>query len=211
VKRALIVVDMQPDFLPGGPLAVPHGDQVVPVLKALIASNRYEAVILTQDWHPFNHGSFASAAGKKPFEVGKLGDLDQVFWPNHCVQNTPGAALLLAEDAAKAVKADHSKLVAVVQKGMDAGVDSYSGFFDNGKKNQTPLHGILQKFGITDLDIGGLAFDYCVGWTAEDAAGLGYKVRVIEDATRAIAPESSDAMVAKLAARGIRFVGSGEI
>jgi nicotinamidase/pyrazinamidase len=218
-KRALIVVDVQRDFLPGGALAVPHGDQVIPVFKALIGSGRYDGIVFTQDWHPANHGSFASVAGVKPFESGNLNGLPQVFWPDHCVQGTPGAAIepeLLAAAAkvvmnAQTQKADDEKLVATVQKGADRKVDSYSGFYDNGKVNATALHDTLHQFGVTDLDIGGLATDYCVGWTAEDAIMLGYKVRVIEDASRGIDATGSQAMLEKLAALGVKVVGSGEI
>jgi nicotinamidase/pyrazinamidase len=213
MKRALIVVDVQPDFLPGGALAVAHGDQVVPVFKALIANKRYDAIFFTQDWHPANHGSFASVAGVKPFESGVLNGLPQVFWPDHCVQGTPGAIIVpeVMGAATAAVKDDEDKMVAVIQKGADPKVDSYSGFYDNGKKNSTPLNGSLKRFGVTDLDIGGLATDYCVGWTAEDAINLGYKVRVIEDACRGIGAESSEQMLEKLRAMGAKVVGSGEI
>lgn len=202
MKRALLVVDCQLDFLPGGALAVPHGDQVVPVLAALANNSRYAHVVLTQDWHPKNHGSFASVAGKKPFELGELNGLPQVFWPDHCVQETPGSSFadgLLVSTGN------------VIRKGMDPKVDSYSGFFDNGKKKATGLNDLLLRQGITDLDVGGLATDYCVGWTVEDALQLGYKVRVIEDACRGIDPVASQAMLEKLAKLGAKIVGSGEI
>lgn len=202
IIRALIAVDLQNDFLPGGALAVPHGDQVIPVFDTLVCHKRYNLVVFTQDWHPANHGSFASVAGTKPFEVGLLNGLPQVFWPDHCVQNSKGAEFVLSAPPMS---------VKVVRKGTDPQVDSYSGFFDNGKRHATILHEYLQAQGITDLDIGGLATDYCVGWTAEDAVVLGYKVRVIEDACRGINAEASQEMLAKLSKMGATVVRSGEI
>lgn len=183
-KRALIVVDLQPDFLPGGPLAVPDGDAVVEPILALVESGAYVAVVATQDWHPADHGSFAANhAGRDPGEVIDLDGLDQVLWPTHCVQNTPGAAL--HEGLA-------GKLDAVFRKGTDPSVDSYSGFFDNGQRRATGLGEWLRAGGIEAVDVCGLALDYCVKFTALDAARLGFATTLIQDATRAVNLEAGD-------------------
>lgn len=174
---ALVVVDVQNDFCPGGSLAVPGGDEVVPVINAL--ARRFQHVILTQDWHPPDHLSFASShAGKKPFETVPFPYGPQVLWPDHCVQGTRGAAF--HGDLA----IPHAALV--LRKGMRREVDSYSAFFENDRKTPTGLAGYLRERGLERVFLAGLAFDFCVRFSAEDAQRIGFQAFVIEDACRAI-------------------------
>jgi len=178
--KALIIVDIQNDFLPGGALAVPEGDQVIEVVNSLLP--HFELIVATQDWHPPHHGSFASAhPGKQPFESGRLGDLEQVFWPDHCVQGTWGAEMPLSLNT--------QPVEAIFRKGTDPGIDSYSGFFDNGKKKGTGLAAYLRGRGVSIIYVVGLAGDYCVGFTALDALAHGFQTYVVEDATRPISQE----------------------
>jgi nicotinamidase/pyrazinamidase len=173
----LIVVDVQNDFCPGGALAVADGDAVVPVINAL--ARRFENVVLTQDWHPAGHISFASShLGRSPFEVIELGYGSQVLWPDHCVQGTPGAAFHASLDI------PHAQMV--VRKGYRPGVDSYSGFLEADRRTPTGLAGYLRERGLTCAFIVGLATDFCVAWTALDARRLGFDATVVEDACRGI-------------------------
>lgn len=175
--KALLVVDIQNDFLPGGALPVPEGDQVIPVINSLMEKD-WDLIIATKDWHPANHGSFADVQGKKPGEIIQLGGVPQILWPRHCVQNTLGAEL---------AKAFHNnKIDHIILKGVDPEIDSYSAFFDNGHRRDTGLHKILKKSNIEDLFIAGLATDYCVFWSVLDALHLGYKVTLILDGCRGI-------------------------
>ena len=176
-KDALVVVDVQNDFCPGGRLAVPKGDEVVPVVNEL--ARRFENVVLTQDWHPTGHQSFATShPGSKPFDSIKLAYGEQVLWPDHCVQGTDGAALH------KDLAVPHAQLV--IRKGWRRDVDSYSAFLEADRKNRTGLEGYLDERGVKRVFVCGLATDFCVAWTALDARKLGYKAAVIEDACRAI-------------------------
>jgi nicotinamidase/pyrazinamidase len=178
----LIVVDVQNDFIPGGALAVPRGDEVVPVINRTAA--RFENVVLTQDWHPRGHASFASShPGRKPFETITLAYGPQVLWPDHCVQGTSGAAL--HEDLA----VPHAQLI--VRKGHHRDIDSYSAFLEADRKTPTGLAGYLRERGFTRLYVCGLATDFCVAWTALDARAAGFETTVIEDACRAIDLEGS--------------------
>lgn len=173
----LIVVDVQNDFMPGGALAVPRGDEVVPVINRLAA--RFDNVILTQDWHPRGHASFASShPGRKPFETIALAYGTQVLWPDHCVQGTDGAALH--------VKLDVSKAQLIIRKGHHRDIDSYSAFFEADRKTPTGLAGFLKERGLKVLFVCGLATDFCVAWTALDGRAAGFDAIVIEDACRAI-------------------------
>jgi nicotinamidase/pyrazinamidase len=173
----LIVVDVQYDFMPGGALAVAKGDEVVPVINALLP--RFENVVLTQDWHPRGHASFASAhAGKAPFEMTRLPYGDQVLWPEHCVQGTHGAEIHSGLQATKAQL--------VIRKGFHEGIDSYSGFVEADRKTSTGLAGYLKERGIQTVFVCGLATDFCVAWTALDARAAGFDTTLIEDASRAI-------------------------
>ena len=173
----LIVVDVQNDFLPQGALAVPKGEEVVPVVNRL--ARRFENVILTQDWHPAGHASFASShAGAKPFETIELAYGPQVLWPDHCVQGTPGAALHAGLDV------PHAQMI--VRKGHRLDIDSYSGFLEADRTTATGLGGYLRERGLQRCFLVGLATDFCVAWTALDARRLGFEATVIEDACRGI-------------------------
>lgn len=178
----LLVVDIQNDFCPGGRLPVPRGDDVVPVVNAL--ARQFRHVVLTQDWHPPGHQSFASVhPGKRPFDVVTLPDGPQVLWPDHCVQGTPGAAFRHDLDV------PHAELV--LRKGYDPAIDSYSAFFENDRLTPTGLAGYLRERGLKRVFIAGLAFDFCVRYSAEDARRAGFEVAVVEDACRAIDVDGS--------------------
>ena len=175
--NALIIVDMQNDFVEGGALAVAGGKNLVPLINKL--QPRFDFVVATQDWHPANHGSFATNhPGRKAFDVIELGGLPQTLWPVHCVQNTPGADFV--------PDLEQERWAAVIRKGVDPEVDSYSGFFDNGKRHATELSDFLQANGIDDVYVVGLATDYCVKFTVLDAVGLGLKTHLIQDACRGV-------------------------
>lgn len=176
MTQALIVVDVQNDFCPGGALAVPGGDEVVAPINAMMA--QFDAVILTQDWHPAGHSSFASAhPGKAPFETVEMPYGTQVLWPDHCVQGTGGAAFH------KDLRTDGDL---IIRKGFRPAIDSYSGFFENDRTTPTGLEGYLRTRGISRLTLAGLATDFCVAFTALDAARLGFEVTVDLKACRAI-------------------------
>jgi nicotinamidase/pyrazinamidase len=205
-KQALIIVDLQPDFLPGGPLGVPGGDAIVPTVMALI--DRFDVVVATQDWHPPEHGSFAANhAGRSPGEVIELDGLAQILWPTHCVQDTPGADLIAS------LRARESKLAAVFTKGTDPRVDSYSGFFDNGRRKATGLGEWLRAHGVDSVVVCGLALDYCVKFTALDALALGFETILVRDATRAVELEPGDGerAVADIRAAGGKIVDSAAL
>jgi len=176
-SSALIVVDVQNCFLPGGSLAVKEGDQVIPVINRI--AKGFENVVMTQDWHTPHHISFASThEGKKPFEMIKLAYGNQVLWPDHCVQGTEGAQI------AKDINIPHAELV--IRKGYHNEVDSYSAFLEADKETRTGLGGYLKERGIDTVFITGLATDFCVAWTAVDARHAGLTVYVVEDACRGI-------------------------
>lgn len=173
----LLVVDVQNDFCPGGALAVPGGDEVVPVINGL--ARRFAHVVLTQDWHPAGHVSFASShAGRKPFDVITLPYGPQILWPDHCIQGTSGA------DFHADLDIPHAQ--AIVRKGHHPDVDSYSGLLEADRVTPTGLGGMLRERGLTTIYLVGLATDFCVAWTACDARGQGLEVTVIEDACRGI-------------------------
>lgn len=180
MRGALLLIDLQNDFCPGGALAVTEGDRVIPVAQqaAALARDAGWPVIATQDWHPADHGSFASNAGGRVGECGELYGLPQVWWPDHCVQNTAGADFHPDLDA--------WQFDCVFHKGTDPAIDSYSAFFDNGRRSATPLHGWLQRHGISRLVVMGLATDYCVKYSVLDALQLGYQVAVIEEGCRGV-------------------------
>lgn len=176
-KKALLVIDVQNDFCPGGALEVPDGDIIVPKINALFDS--FEVKVFTQDWHPRKHSSFASShKGMSPYEIVKLNYGDQVLWPNHCVQGSKGAEFHpnLMTDAADVI----------LRKGFRQEIDSYSAFFENDHQTPTGLAGYLQIRGVTHIAFVGLATDYCVYYSAMDAIKLGYKVEVLEDCCGAI-------------------------
>lgn len=180
MSKALVVIDMQYDFIPGGSLAVQGGDEIIPLINQLI--QQYDLVLATQDWHPANHKSFASQhPGMKPFEETELNGLHQVLWPDHCVQGTHGAEF--HQDL------DFRKVEAIFRKGMNPEIDSYSGFYDNGHLKNTGLSGYLREKEITEVHFAGLAADYCVHYSIKDALKEGFEVTLIENATRAIYPK----------------------
>lgn len=175
--KALIIVDMQNDFLPGGSLAVSGGDEIIPLINSL--QKQFDLVVATQDWHPADHKSFASShSEKKEYEVIDLDGLSQVLWPDHCVQGTKGAAF--------SSELNDLKIEAIFRKGMDREIDSYSGFYDNGRRKNTGMAGYLKDRGIKTIYICGIAADFCVYYTAIDGIDLGFEVYIIEDAVRAI-------------------------
>jgi nicotinamidase/pyrazinamidase len=202
--RALILVDLQNDFCPGGALAVAHGDETIAVANRLLP--HFSTVAATQDWHPANHGSFAANhAGKHAYEMIDLHGLMQVLWPVHCVQGTPGAELHPA--------LDHSRITQVFHKGTDPAVDSYSGFFDNGKRKATGLAEWLRERWIQQVYVMGLATDYCVRATALDARALGFDVWVVQDGCRPVdvKPGDGERALAELRGAGCALVESGAI
>jgi nicotinamidase/pyrazinamidase len=194
-NNVLIVVDVQNDFCPGGALAVPRGDEIVPIINRLAA--RFRHVVLTQDWRPRGHLSFASShPGKRPFETVAVSYGSQVLWPDHCVQGTPGA------DFHRALDIPHAGLV--IRKGLDPAIDSYSAFYENDRTTPTGLVGSLRERGLTRLFLAGLALDFCVRFSAEDARREGFAVFVVEDACRGLDIDGSIAAArASLAALGV--------
>ena len=198
MDQALIVIDVQNDFCPGGALAVAGGDEIVPLINNL--SKDFEHVILTQDWHPAGHSSFASVhKGKKPFETIMMSYGDQVLWPDHCVQGGDGAAFH--------PWLDWTKAELVVRKGFRRGIDSYSAFYENDHKTPTGLAGYLGERRINKITLVGLATDYCVAYSALDAARLGLKVTVRLDCCRAIDLGGSlERMLGKMEEAGVRLV-----
>ncbi len=202
--RALILVDIQNDFLPGGALAVAEGDQVVPVANALVA--RFDLVVATQDWHPADHASFAANHdGRSPGEVIDLDGLQQVLWPVHCVQGSAGASFASGLDVAA--------IDAVFRKGVDARVDSYSGFFDNGRRHATGLAAWLHARDVDAVCVLGLATDYCVRFTALDAARAGFVTTLVEDGCRGVGLGPTDVAdaLAELRAAGVAVVDSADL
>lgn len=175
--NALIIVDVQNDFLPGGALAVKDGFDIIPVINSI--QTKFDLVVATQDWHPAEHKSFASNhPGKKLFDEIDLDGLSQVLWPDHCVQETSGAEF--------SNQLDSKRIEAIFRKGMDKNIDSYSGFFDNGKRKSTGLAPYLEGRNITSIFVAGLAADFCVYFTAMDALDQGFQTSIITDAAKAI-------------------------
>ncbi|MBF0479309.1 MAG: bifunctional nicotinamidase/pyrazinamidase [Candidatus Omnitrophica bacterium] len=202
--KALIVVDVQNDFCPGGALAVKDGDKIIPIINKILP--RFDVVVATQDWHPKNHKSFASNhPGKNIGEVISLNGLTQVLWPDHCVQGSAGAAL--RQDL------DSKNIQRIFQKGLDPNIDSYSGFFDNGNIKDTGLHDYLKKQGVEEVFVVGLATDYCVKFTALDAVNLGYKTSLIVDACKGVDLTAGDVKYAidEMQKAGIAVVSAGVI
>jgi len=173
---ALLLIDLQPDFMPGGALAVAGGDEILPLINSL--ARRFEHVVLTQDWHPVGHISFASTHARNPFEQIAVPYGPQTLWPEHCLQHTPGAALHRDLDI------PHAELI--LRKGFRRHIDSYSAFLENDHTTPTGLAGYLRERGLKRLFLAGLAYDYCVRFSAIDGKALGFETVVIEDATRAV-------------------------
>jgi nicotinamidase/pyrazinamidase len=202
-RDALIVVDVQNDFCPGGALAVPRGDEVIPVIHRI--AGRFEHVLLTQDWHPRGHCSFASSwPEKEPLDVVEYAGGEQRLWPDHCVQGTPGAELHAG------LGLERAELI--LRKGFRKNVDSYSAFFENDHATPTGLAGYCQERGLERMFFAGLAYDFCVGFSALDARRCGFEAVVIRDACRAIDVAGSVArMEGEFGRDGVWVVGSGEI
>lgn len=198
-----LVVDIQNDFCPGGQLAVPAGDEVVPVINAL--ARHFAHVALTQDWHPRDHLSFASMhPGKKPYESVEVSYGPQILWPDHCVQGTRGA------EFRSDLRIDHAELI--LRKGYHRDIDSYSAFYENDRTTQTGLAGYLRERGFSRVWLAGLAFDFCVRFSAEDAKREGFDVVVIEDACRGIDVDGSmQATRQVLAELGIACVSAASV
>lgn len=202
-RSVLVAVDLQNDFMPGGRLAVARGDEVVPVVNRL--ARKFANVVLTQDWHPPRHVSFASVhAGKQPFETTRLAYGEQVLWPDHCVQGTDGAAFH------KGLDVPHAQLV--IRKGFHSGVDSYSTFYEADHRTPTGLVGYLHHRDLDRVFLCGLATDFCVAWSAVDAAHEGFETYVIEDACRAIDVGGSLAKAWKdMDEAGVRRIKSSDL
>jgi nicotinamidase/pyrazinamidase len=203
------LIDIQPTFMPGGELAVADGEAVVPVVNRLMAGT-FDHAFATQDWHPSGHTSFASShPGKRPFETVVMPYGEQTLWPDHAIQGSPGAALHPDLDPAK--------IEIILRKGFRPEIDSYSAFFENDRRTPTGLAGQLRERGFTRLFLAGLATDFCVAYSAEDAAVLGFEVYVIEDACRAIGmplgggKTTMDTARARLQSKGVRFMMSAQI
>lgn len=204
--KALLLIDIQNGFCPGGNLPVADGDKIVPIANALIDNGGYDLIVASQDWHPANHGSFASQhPGRQPFEMDELSGKPQVMWPDHCVQETP--------DADFHPDLNTQAFDYVQQKGENPAIDSYSAFRDNDQSATTGLADYLSRQGVTVLDICGLATDYCVSFSALDAREMlpDVKVRFIEDASRGIDPEGIKTAIAAMRVQGIAVVNSSDI
>lgn len=206
-QTALLLVDIQPDFMPGGALAVGEGDEILGPVKDLMERDLFGLYVATQDWHPEGHVSFASShEGREPFESIELYGHPQTLWPDHCIQGTPGAAL--HPDLPQA------PIAAVIRKGMAPDSDSYSGFRNNwnseGERPSTGLAGYLRERGIRDVAVCGLARDVCAKWTAEDASGAGFGVTFLWDLTRAVDPESDEEVRRDLERAGVRVINVAE-
>jgi len=201
--RALLVVDLQNDFMPGGSLAVAHGDGAVDTVNMLM--DRFEVVVATQDWHPRNHSSFASNhPGSQPGDEADVGGVMQTLWPDHCVQRTAGASFHSALDV--------TKIMHVVHKGVDVAIDSYSAFFDNRHLRDTGLSEYLSSHGVSEVWISGVATDYCVKYSALDARAQGLTTAIVLDGCRGIdlKPGDVDAALAEMRAAGCEIVTSSE-
>jgi len=204
IVKALIIVDLQNDFLPGGALAVPDGDQIIPVVNRL--QPLFPLVVATQDWHPADHGSFAANhPGQQVFEQIDLHGLPQTLWPIHCVQNTPGAEL--------AADLRRERIAKVFPKGTDPAVDSYSGLFDNGHRKSTGLGEWLRAQGVWEVFVCGLATDYCVKFTALDAVQMGFQTHLLEDACRGVnlRPDDVAQAIEHMQSAGVLVRNSKEI
>lgn len=206
MKKALVLVDLQNDFIPGGSLAVRDGDQVIPVANAVQKRKKWDVIVATQDWHPKNHGSFASQyPGKHPGDMIELGGLPQVLWPDHCVQGSRGAQFHPV--------LDRSHITKVFRKGTDPAIDSYSTFFDNAHRKSTGLGEWLKEQQFTDVYLLGLATDYCVKYSALDAVHLGFKTHVILDGCRGVELKAGDTKkaVEEMKKGGVEMLTSGEL
>lgn len=200
--KALIIIDLQNDFMPGGALAVPEGDQIVSLINDL--QNRFDLVIATQDWHPPKHASFATShENAKEFDVIKLDGLDQVMWPEHCIQNTKGAEFH--------PDLNTSKIEAIFRKGTNLKIDSYSGFYDNAHLKSTGLTGYLKEKKVEELYFVGLAAEYCVYFSIKDALAEGFRSALIEDGTRALNKEDFEKAKIDILRKSGRIINSEDL
>lgn len=201
--EALLVVDIQNDFCPGGALEVPDGDAIIPAVNRLI--DRFDIIIQTQDWHPLKHRSFASShEGKNPYDTVKMDYGTQVLWPDHCIQGSKGAGFH--------PDLNTLKTQVVIRKGFRREIDSYSTFFENDHQTTTGLTGYLRQRGVTDLYTAGLATDFCVKWSVLDGIDEGFTMHLVTDAVRGIDLEGSlGQAVEEMKQKGARFVTSGEL
>ncbi len=206
-RDALVAVDLQPDFMPGGALAIEGGDEIVPGVAALLErwGERLRTLVATQDWHPRGHVSFASTHGRAPYERIELYGCEQILWPDHCVPGTAGAALHAGLPL--------DRVSAIVRKGSDPAIDSYSTFRENfgpgGVRKPTGLGGFLRERGVARVFLCGLARDFCVLWSAEDAVAAGFEAVVLDDLTRAVFPDRRDDTDARFRRAGVRLARSG--
>ena len=200
--EALLIIDVQNDFLPGGSLAIENGDEVIPVINKL--QEHFKLVVATQDWHPISHKSFASNhPGKEVYDTIDIKGLIQVLWPDHCVQASPGASL--------SEKLSQHRIEAVFRKGTNPDIDSYSAFFDNGHLKSTGLADYFRGKGITRIYIVGLAGDFCVYYSAKDAIKEGFDTFVIEDAVKSVYPDKFAAVAADIVKEGGYMIQSSEL
>lgn len=202
--NALLIVDVQNDFLPGGNLPVPGGDQIIPTINNL--QKKFQLIVASRDWHPANHGSFASNhKGQKPGDITELNGLEQILWPDHCIQGSPGAEL--------SPLLNQNFIQRIIFKGSNPEVDSYSAFFDNGHKIETELHNYLQKKGVKRLFVTGLASDVCVWFTVKDALQLGYKTFLITDATKGVNmnPDDTQKALEDMKQKGAILISSEQV
>ncbi|KXX70134.1 bifunctional nicotinamidase/pyrazinamidase [Flammeovirga sp. SJP92] len=202
--RALLIVDVQNDFVAGGALEVPEGNQIIPTINKI--SSKFDLVVATKDWHPQEHLSFAdNHEGKELGQIIDLNGLPQILWPIHCVQHSEGSEFVSSLDT--------TNIDAVYKKGTDISIDSYSAFFDNGKRKDTGLNDYLKNKGVTEVYITGLATDYCVKFTALDAISCGFKTFLIEDATKGVNLKPNDVQnaITDMKVSGIRVIHSEEV
>jgi len=202
--KALLLVDIQRDFLPGGALAVNEGDKIIPIVNRLTKQD-FDLIIASKDWHPPNHGSFADTHGREIGDYIQLDEIDQILWPVHCVEDTEGS--MFAEEL------DTSAVDKIFYKGIQVNIDSYSTFFDNEHKRSTGLDHYLKEKGIRKIYIAGLATDYCVKYSVLDAVKLGYDVYVIRDACRAVNLNRNDEekAIKEMRERGAKIIESKEL
>lgn len=200
--KTLVLIDVQNDFMPGGPLEVPEGNLIIPVINNCLGY--FDLVVATQDWHPKNHKSFASDhLNKKPFDRIILNGIHQTLWPDHCIQGTKGAELHMDIHS--------ERIAAIFRKGMDTEVDSYSGFYDNNHQLSTGLSGYLKEKGVSEIYFCGLAADICVYYSILDAVLEGFSSTLIEDASRPLYPEKFDDIKCEIAKQGVLIVTSEDI
>jgi len=199
--KALLIIDMQNDFMPGGSLAVMHADVIIPIINRLM--DIFENIYATKDWHPKNHISFASVHNKNINEEIVVNDIIQRLWPEHCIQNTEGAKIVSGINI--------NKIDKIFYKGSDEGVDSYSAFFDNNHERSTELDSFLKEKGIKDVYLVGVATDYCVKFSALDALGLGFNVYIIKDACMPVDEDKEEQVLLELEKKGIQIILSKDV